>query len=79
MESAQLRFENESEKGFSFYEFFKRVIDILGSFTGLLLLSPLFIIIALIVKFTSKGSVFFHKRELVGMEKSSICISLDLW
>lgn len=64
MESAQLRFENESEKGFSFYEFFKRVIDILGSFTGLLLLSPLFIIIALIVKFTSKGPVFFSQKRV---------------
>lgn len=64
VESAQLRFENESEKGFSFYEFFKRVIDILGSFTGLLLLSPLFIIIALIVKFTSKGPVFFSQKRV---------------
>ena len=64
MESAQLRFENESEKGFSLYEFIKRVIDILGSFTGLLVLSPLFIVIALIVKFTSKGPVFFSQKRV---------------
>lgn len=64
MESAQLRFQNESEKGFSLYEFIKRVIDILGSFTGLLLFSPLFIIIALIVKFTSKGPVFFSQKRV---------------
>lgn len=64
MESAQIRFENESEKGFSLYEFIKRLIDVLGSFTGLLILSPLFIVIALIIKFTSKGSVFFSQKRV---------------
>lgn len=45
------------------YLFFKRFIDILGSFLGLVLLSWLFIILAIIVKCSSKGPVFYgHKR-----------------
>ena len=74
-----IRFENESTRGLSFYEIIKRLIDIICSFIGLLVFSPLFIIIAIIIKLTSKGPVFFHKRELEKMEKSLICISLDLW
>lgn len=41
----------------------KRVVDIIGSFTLLLLLIPFFITIALLVKITSSGPIFFcHKR-----------------
>ena len=46
------------------YSFSKRFIDIIGSFFGLILLSPLFLIIALAIKIEDpKGKVFFgHKR-----------------
>lgn len=44
--------------------FVKRCIDILGSLIGLVILSPLFLIIALIIKFTSKGTVFFLQERL---------------
>lgn len=64
MESTQLDFENESTRGFSFYEIIKRLIDIICSFMGLLALSPLFIIIAIIIKFTSKGPVFFSQKRV---------------
>ena len=41
----------------------KRIIDIIGSLFGLIILSPLFIILALIIKATSKGPVFYsHSR-----------------
>jgi len=41
----------------------KRLIDIVVSLFGLILLSPIFLITALIVKLTSKGSVFYaHER-----------------
>lgn len=64
MEGTQLGFENESTRGFSFYEAIKRLIDIICSFVGILVLSPLFIIIAIIVKFTSKGPVFFSQKRV---------------
>ena len=37
----------------------KRTIDIVGSFVGMVLLSPVFLAIAAAVKFTSPGPVFF--------------------
>jgi len=45
--------------------FFKRALDIKGSLVGLLLFSPLFIIISLLIKATTKGPVFF-KQQRVG-------------
>ena len=64
MDGSQLEFENESTRGFSFYEAIKRLIDIICSFVGILVLSPLFIIIAIIIKFTSKGPVFFSQKRV---------------
>ena len=64
MEGTQLGLENESTRGFSFYEIIKRLIDIICSFMGLLAFSPLFIIIAIIIKFTSKGPVFFSQKRV---------------
>jgi lipopolysaccharide/colanic/teichoic acid biosynthesis glycosyltransferase len=43
----------------------KRTMDILGSTMALILLSPLFIIISLAIKLTSKGPILF-KQERVG-------------
>lgn len=47
-------------------EFIKRYFDLISSGIGLILLSPLFVLIALIIKLTSKGPVFFV-QERVGM------------
>ncbi|WP_242833407.1 MULTISPECIES: sugar transferase [Clostridium] len=45
------------------YNFLKRTIDIAGALAGLVILSPVFIVIALLIKIDSKGPVFFgHKR-----------------
>ena len=44
----------------------KRAFDLVVSLTGLLLLSPLFLVIALIIKFTNPGPVFFS-QERYGM------------
>ena len=42
---------------------FKRILDIIISFAGMIILAPVFLIIAMIIKFDSKGPVFFvHKR-----------------
>lgn len=42
----------------------KRFIDVLGSGIGLLLLSPLFIIISILIKVTAPGPVFFMQERL---------------
>ena len=48
----------------------KRLLDIVGSFTLLVLISPLFLLIALLVKLTSRGPVFYTSRRvgLLGKE-----------
>jgi lipopolysaccharide/colanic/teichoic acid biosynthesis glycosyltransferase len=43
----------------------KRSLDIFGSLAGLVLLAPLFAVVALVIKATSPGSVFF-RQERVG-------------
>lgn len=44
----------------------KRLVDIVGSLTALILFSPVMLVTALAVKFTSKGPVIF-KQERVGL------------
>lgn len=41
-----------------------RAIDIFANFFGLILLSPLFLILSFWIKIDSKGPVFFNKQEL---------------
>ena len=43
---------------------FKRTIDIIGAALGLLVLSPLLLIISLIIKLESKGPVFFQQTRI---------------
>lgn len=45
----------------------KRLIDFFGSLIGSIIISPILIIIALLIKLTSKGPVFF-KQERVGKD-----------
>lgn len=47
------------------YCFFKRVIDIIGAVVGLILFAPVFILVALAIKFSSPGPVLF-RQERVG-------------
>lgn len=44
--------------------FFKRIFDIFLSFILLILLSPLFIIVAIFIKLTSKGPVFYRQTRI---------------
>ena len=46
------------------YEFLKRMADIIGSFIGLIILSWFLIIIAILVKLTSKGPVLFIDKRI---------------
>ncbi|NLB55043.1 MAG: undecaprenyl-phosphate glucose phosphotransferase [Lentisphaerae bacterium] len=41
----------------------KRTADIIGALFGLVILSPLFVILALVIKKTSKGDVFFRQER----------------
>ncbi|WP_291677251.1 sugar transferase [Clostridium sp.] len=49
---------------FSLYGVIKRLIDVVCSFMGVIVLSPLFIIIAIIIKTNSKGPVFFSQKRV---------------
>jgi len=44
--------------------FFKRLTDIFVSFVALIILSPLFLILAIIIKIDSRGPVFFRQERV---------------
>ncbi len=46
------------------YPFFKRFLDIVSSSLGLLILSPLILIISLMIKITSEGPILFKQDRL---------------
>ncbi len=52
----------------------KRAMDIVGSGLALLFFSPLFLLIAVLVKFTSKGPVFFKQERLGQFGKTFTCL-----
>lgn len=53
-----------SVKGNAVYLFLKRAMDIIGSLLGLIILSPLFLIISLLIKMEDpKGKVFFTQKR----------------
>lgn len=47
----------------SFYEMIKRIVDIFGALIGLIVLSPVFLIIAFVIKIDSKGPVLFIQNR----------------
>lgn len=53
---------------------FKRIIDIAGSMTALLVLSPLFAFISIMVKLTSKGPILFRQQRLGRFGVSFQCL-----
>jgi undecaprenyl-phosphate galactose phosphotransferase len=44
--------------------FYKRTFDYFAAFLGILILSPLFIIISILVKLSSKGEIFFNQTRI---------------
>jgi len=46
------------------YSSFKRLIDILFSSLGLLILSPMLLLTAIILRFTAEGEVFYRQRRV---------------
>lgn len=55
------------------YQKWKRIVDFLLSLIGLLVLSPVFLILAIAIKAESKGPVFF-KQKRVGIHKKHFMI-----
>ena len=54
----------EVTRGTTFYLIVKRTIDILGALIGLVLLSPIILIVAIAIKLDSKGPIIFgHTRK----------------
>ncbi len=54
----------ERDESRKIYRVTKRAMDIVGSLAALVLLSPLFLLIALAVKATSKGPILFRQRRI---------------
>ena len=55
------------------YKFFKRTLDIVLSFLGMIFLSPFFLLLVLAIKLDSKGPVLF-KQKRVGLHKKHFYI-----
>ena len=47
-----------------FYPFFKRLFDILFSLTFILVFSPVYLLLALLIKIDSKGSILYVGKRL---------------
>ena len=50
--------------------FVKRMFDLLLSIVAIILLSPLFLVIAIVIKITSEGPAFYHQERLTKNNKS---------
>ncbi|MBI2040271.1 sugar transferase [Candidatus Microgenomates bacterium] len=50
------------------YDFLKRLIDIIGSIVGLIIVSPIFLMVALAIKLDSKGPILADTPMRVGKE-----------
>ncbi|TFE28182.1 sugar transferase [Cohnella luojiensis] len=62
--------EQDKPRVFSLHSLLKRTIDIFGSLFGLIVLSPLFVIVAIIIKWEDpKGPVFFSQTRVGKNEK----------
>ena len=46
----------------------KRVVDLVGAFAGLILLSPLFLIIAILIKLQDPRAAIFFRQERIGKD-----------
>lgn len=62
----------------------KRIMDIVGSASALILLAPVFVILAIIIKWTSNGPVFFRQQRVgrfgvpfMFVKFRSMCVSND--
>lgn len=52
----------------------KRVMDVVGSLAAIILLAPVFLLIAMVIKLTSKGPVLFKQDRLGQFGKTFTCL-----
>ena len=66
MDNLEVRREltTKNRVGTSRYDFIKRVIDIIISSLGLIMLSPILLIVGISIKLESKGPVFFSQKRV---------------
>ena len=55
---------NVENKASALYSISKRTMDIVSSFVGLILLSPLFLLVAILIKLDSKGPIIFKQIRI---------------
>ena len=63
---------SQRDDGRKLFRVLKRVMDIAGSFLALLFFSPIFLALALAVKASSKGPIFFRQRRIGQHGKSFV-------
>src|SRR5262249_36841710 len=68
LDELRRRFESEKKRRTT-YDVAKRVLDVVGSVALLVALSPLLLLIALLVRVTSRGPVFFRQDRVGQMMK----------
>jgi lipopolysaccharide/colanic/teichoic acid biosynthesis glycosyltransferase len=68
VEDPQLRFDREVKRRTP-YDALKKALDFVGSLTLLFVLSPLLLLIAILVRLTSRGPVFFRQERVGQMMK----------
>ena len=65
---------NTKKKGGKLYPKIKIIVDIITSLVLLVFLLPLFITIALLIKFSSRGPIFFSQKRIGRFQKTFNCI-----
>lgn len=61
---SNINLEVEKKESRLIYNLSKRIIDIIGSLIGLILLSPILIIVGILIKFESKGPIVFTQKRV---------------
>ena len=61
---------NDSKISKNMYNFFKRLMDIICSFTALIILAPGLFLVAILIKLESKGPIIFS-QERIGMNNKA--------
>ena len=59
-----INLETTKEESKIIYVFFKRIIDIVGSLCGIILLSPIIIVVGILIKFETKGPIIFAQKRI---------------
>ena len=59
----QVEFGAKIEKNLGYF-FIKRVIDIIGALCGIIIISPIMIVVGIWIKLDSKGPVFFAQNRV---------------